>query len=165
MEATRNIRSGVMESSDDQQDASSSADTTGPRRSTAANLARSPSMEVADSLTTTTTTETAPRHATVDEYEEMTNKVVYVLKSIVILSEVPLYNAFFQCLIYLTGITASDQGTVPLEHYVANLFEVPKPPPGSVRLHHFIGPNRVEFWRPELQSLPQPKFPLDTIFR
>ncbi len=110
---------------------------------------------------------------------------MYVLKSVVVLSEWPFYNAFFECLIYLVTMAASELA-LPIERYVTNLFEggrgragggaslrvfsraarpVPIPPPGSVRVHFRIGPHRVEFWRPPLQSLPQPKFPSDLIFR
>jgi len=119
---------------------------------------------------------------------------VYVLKSICILSEWPFYQGCMELLAYLALLSGAHL-PLPLESYLANIFEstpagpglrpagvarltaavgrpptwacgtVPAPPAGGVLVRHSVGPCRVEFWRAPPRSLPEPRFPVDVLFR
>eukprot|EP00299_Pterocystis_sp_00344_P015263 c7611_g1_i2.p1 GENE.c7611_g1_i2~~c7611_g1_i2.p1 ORF type:complete len:847 (+),score=174.92 c7611_g1_i2:30-2570(+) len=90
-------------------------------------------------------------------------KKIHEPKCICLLSHHPFYHGFKQFLCELYRISCSEQ-TTPLERIVCNLFEVPLPPLGRIKVHLSMANKLLTFTRPPPNALPMADFPMEYLF-
>lgn len=89
---------------------------------------------------------------------------VYVPKGLVLLSHYAFFDIFRKILLQLNRI-ALTEAPLPMERFIANLFEVPLPPQGKIKIRFgFTASDIWEISRPPPNQLPMVNFSFEPLF-